>query len=93
VARGALRVAERIVNLARANDVPVLSAPALARALLAHAAVGRDIPGPLYDAVADVLAWVYQLRRFRTAGGERPREPGALPVPPELDPGTASAGA
>ncbi|HXV07163.1 MAG TPA: flagellar type III secretion system protein FlhB [Burkholderiales bacterium] len=90
VARGALRVAERIVDLARANDVPVLSAPALARALLAHAAVGRDIPAPLYDAVADVLAWVYQLRRFRTAGGERPREPGALPVPPELDPGRFS---
>ena len=93
VARGALRVAERIVDLARANDVPVLDAPALARALLARAAVGRDVPAPLYDAVADVLAWVYQLRRFRTTGGERPREPGALQVPPELDPGTASTGA
>jgi flagellar biosynthetic protein FlhB len=92
VARGALRVAERIVDLARAYDVPVLSAPALARALLAHAPVGRDIPASLYDPVAEVLAWVYGLRRFRTSGGERPREPGALTVPPELDPGAASAG-
>jgi flagellar biosynthetic protein FlhB len=92
VARGALRMAERIVDLARANDVPVLGAPPLARALHAHAAVGRDIPAPLYNAVAEVLAWVYQLRRFKTAGGERPHEPNALPVPPGLDPGPAPAG-
>jgi flagellar biosynthetic protein FlhB len=93
VARGALLVAERVVDLARANGVPVLGAPPLARALHAHAAVGRDIPAPLYNAVAEVLAWVYQLRRFKTAGGERPPEPGAPPVPPELDPGAGPAGA
>jgi flagellar biosynthetic protein FlhB len=37
--------------------------------------------------VAEVLAWVYQLRRFESVGGERPREPTLLPVPEELDPG------
>jgi flagellar biosynthetic protein FlhB len=93
VARGALRVAERIADLARANDVPVLDAPPLARALHAHAAVGRDIPAQLYHAVADVLAWVYQLRRFNTAGGERPHEPRALSVPPRFDPGRPGDGA
>jgi flagellar biosynthetic protein FlhB len=51
--------------------------------------VGQEIPGPLYNAVAEVLAWVYQLRRFQAAGGERPREPSDLEVPPELDPGPA----
>jgi flagellar biosynthetic protein FlhB len=43
----------------------------------------------LYNAVAEVLAWVYQLRRFEAGGGERPVEPAALPVPAGLDPGTA----
>ena len=36
---------------------------------------------------AEVLAWVYQLRRFEAGEGERPIEPVALPVPAELDPG------
>ena len=93
VAKGTLRVAGRMVDLARASDVPVLSAPPLARALMAHAALGRDIPAPLYNAVAETLAWVYQVRRFKTAGGEAPREPSALPVPPALDPGAASVDA
>jgi flagellar biosynthetic protein FlhB len=60
---------------------------------MAHAALGRDIPAPLYNAVAETLAWVYQVRRFKTAGGEAPREPSALPVPPALDPGAASVDA
>jgi flagellar biosynthetic protein FlhB len=80
-----------MVDLARANDVPVLSAPPLARALHAHAAPGRDVPATLYHAVAEVLAWVYQLQRFESAGGARPREPRALPVPPGLDPGPPTA--
>jgi flagellar biosynthetic protein FlhB len=80
-------VAERIVQLARDADVPVLRAAPLARALFAHAQLGRDIPAPLYAAVAEVLAWVYQLRRFESAGGEPPLEPAAVPVPADLDPG------
>ena len=72
VAKGALLVAERIAELARDNGVPVLRAPPLARALFAHAEVGREIPGALYNAVAEVLAWVYQLRRFEAGDGERP---------------------
>lgn len=91
VAKGSLLVAGRIVELARDNGVPVLRAPPLARALFAHAEVGQEIPGALYNAVAEVLAWVYQLRRFEAGEGERPVEPGALPVPAELDPGPAPA--
>jgi flagellar biosynthetic protein FlhB len=87
VAKGSLLVAERIVQLARDADVPVLRAPPLARALFAHAQLGRDIPAPLYAAVAEVLAWVYQLRRFESAGGEPPLEPAAVQVPADLDPG------
>jgi flagellar biosynthetic protein FlhB len=87
VAKGSLQVAERIVQLARDADVPVLRSPPLARALFAHAQLGRDIPAPLYAAVAEVLAWVYQLRRFESTGGEAPAEPTAVAVPPDLDPG------
>ena len=79
VAKGSLLVAERIAELARDNGVPVLRAPPLARALFAHAEVGREIPGALYNAVAEVLAWVYQLRRFEAGDGERPAEPARCP--------------
>jgi flagellar biosynthetic protein FlhB len=90
VAKGSKLVAGRIVEIARDASVPVLHAPSLARALSAHTEVGQEIPGPLYNAAAEVLAWVYQLRRFEAAGGERPREPSGLRVPPELDPGAAA---
>jgi flagellar biosynthetic protein FlhB len=41
--------------------VPILEAPPLARALYRHADIGQQIPGQLYAAVAEVLAWVWQL--------------------------------
>lgn len=90
VAKGALLLAERIVELGEAAGVPMLRAPALARALFAHAEIGRDIPAALYTAVAEVLAWVYQLRRAKAGGEEVPRAPVDLPVPPNLDPEHAS---
>jgi flagellar biosynthesis protein FlhB len=90
VAKGSMLIAERIVEIARDAAVPVLRAPSLARALFTHAEVGQEIPGPLYNAVAEVLAWVYQLRRFHASGGEAPREPSGLEVPPGFDPGPAS---
>jgi len=92
VAKGSMLVAERIMVLARGANVPVLRAPPLARALYVHAELGREIPASLYNAVAEVLAWVYQLRRFRSTGGEVPREP-SVRVPPGLDPGESIAGA
>ncbi|NHX34275.1 flagellar type III secretion system protein FlhB, partial [Escherichia coli] len=57
----------------------------LARALYRHAEIGPSIPVALYAAVAEVLAWVYQLRRWRREGGLRPKKPKNLPVPPTLD--------
>ena len=58
---------------------------ALARALYRHAEIGQQIPGQLYAAVAEVLAWVWQLKRWRLAGGQRPVQPTHLPVPEALD--------
>jgi flagellar biosynthesis protein FlhB len=86
VAKGMLLMAERILDTGRSAGVPALRAPALARALFTHAEVGRDIPSALYTAVAEVLAWVYQLRRAQTGGGTVPQPPVDLPVPASLDP-------
>lgn len=86
VASGSALLAERIREVAIANRVPVVQAPPLARALHAHAELGQEIPTALYTAVAEVLAYVYQLRRFETEGGDAPTLPETLPVPAELDP-------
>jgi flagellar biosynthetic protein FlhB len=86
VAKGADLMALRIRDTAKGASVPVLQAPVLARALYAHAELDREIPVALYSAVAQVLAYVYQLR---AALAGRARMPGELPelqVPRELDP-------
>ena len=85
VAKGAGLIALRIREIGSENRVPVLEAPPLARALYRHAEIGQQIPGQLYAAVAEVLAWVWQLKRWRLAGGQRPEKPGNLPVPAALD--------
>ncbi|MEP7303518.1 MAG: flagellar type III secretion system protein FlhB [Caldimonas sp.] len=86
VAKGADLLALRIRDIAQGSQVPVLEAPVLARALYAHAELDREIPAALFAAVAQVLAYVYQLRA--ALSGAVPM-PGALPVldvPVELDP-------
>ena len=89
VARGADVLAAKIREVAAEHRVPILEAPPLARALYRHADLGDEIPTTLYGAVAEVLAWVYQLKRYQSEGGEAPERPRKLPVPPDLDPGPA----
>ncbi len=86
VAKGADLLAMTIRDAARGADVPVLQAPVLARALYAHAEVDREIPAALFGAVAQVLAYVYQLRAAMKGQGAMPGELPVLNVPPELDP-------
>jgi len=93
VAKGADAVAARIRELAAENKVPLLEAPPLARALFRHTELGDEIPATLYAAVAEVLAYVFQLRHYQQVGGAYPNVPTALPVPPELDPLQAVTGA
>ena len=87
VAKGAHLLAARIRAIAEEHRVPILEAPSLARALFRHAELGDEIPAALYTAVAEVLAYVYQLRRYRDVGGPMPNLPELLPLPPGLDPG------
>ncbi|MDP1900686.1 MAG: flagellar biosynthesis protein FlhB [Rubrivivax sp.] len=86
VAKGADLLALRIRDLAREAKVPVLQAPPLARALYTHTEVDQEIPARLFGAVAQVLAWVYQLRDAMAAGRTLAAEPPMPEVPADLDP-------
>ena len=66
--------------------MPVLQSPVLARALYAHAELDREIPAALFAAVAQVLAYVYQLRAAMAGRQAMPGELPPLHVPAELDP-------
>lgn len=83
VAKGADLLAAQIRALAQAHGVPVVEAPALARTLYRGVRLDQEIPGSLYLAVAQLLAYVYQLRGARAAGRREPEPPRDLPVPPE----------
>jgi len=91
VAKGMHLIAGRIRELAEENAVPILQSPPLARALYRHADVGDEVPAPLYAAVAEVLAWVFQLRRHATYGGRAPIMPSGIEVPAGMDPEEAVA--
>ncbi|MFT4189902.1 MAG: flagellar biosynthesis protein FlhB [Comamonas sp.] len=92
VAKGRDQVAARIREIATEARVPILEAPPLARALHQHVELEQEVPASLYTAVAQVLAWVFQLRAWRGgAAGPEPIPPAALPVPAGLDPLTAQA--
>ncbi len=86
VAKGSHFLAAKIKEIAIANNVPIMEAPALARALHTHTELGETIPEALYTAVAEVLAYVYQLRLYHKGAGAKPEQPRNLPVPVELDP-------
>lgn len=85
LAKGAGETALRIRAVGEQHNIPMLQAPPLTRALYRHCELNAPIPAALYGAVAEVLAWVYSLRRWRHAGGLRPKKPVNLPVPAALD--------
>ena len=93
VAKGADLVALRIRESAAEHRVPVLEAAVLARALYAHAELDREIPAALFAAVAQVLAYVWQLRAAMSGSAPMPGDLPALDVPAELDPHAPAAGA
>jgi flagellar biosynthetic protein FlhB len=86
VAKGALKLAERIIDSARENRVAVMRAPSFARALYFNAELEEEIPTRLYAAAAQVLAYVYQLKLYEMNGGLAPAYPEKIEVPADLDP-------
>jgi flagellar biosynthetic protein FlhB len=91
VAKGADVIAQKIKEIAAEHQVMTLESPKLARALYAHAELEREIPQTLYSAVAEILAYVFQLRVFNQHGGVRPVMPANVPVPDALDPHALNA--
>ena len=89
VAMGADLLALKIRDIARDHKVPVLQAAPLARALYTHGELDREIPARLFSAVAQVLAYVYQLRAALAGRGAMPQELPPIVVPLDLDPQTA----
>jgi flagellar biosynthetic protein FlhB len=67
IAKGGDFLCEKIKEIARANDVPIVQRPALARTLYETVELGESIPETLFVAVAEVLAMIYRLRRKRQA--------------------------
>lgn len=84
VAKGVDLIALKIREIATAHAVPVVSSPALARALYYSTELEREIPSGLYVAVAQVLAYVFQLRNYRRGLAGRPHLPDDFPIPEEL---------
>jgi flagellar biosynthesis protein FlhB len=86
IAKGSDLVALKIREIAADYQITVMESPKLARALYAHTDLGDEIPEALYSAVAEVLAYVFQMRVFQKEGGFRPEIPKAPAVPDALDP-------
>ncbi|MBJ6137422.1 flagellar biosynthesis protein FlhB [Marinobacter litoralis] len=83
VAKGADEVAFKIMEVAREYKVEVLRTPPLTRAVYHNSEIGEEIPDGLYMAIAQVLAYVFQLRQFRKGHGPKPGMPD-FPIPPEM---------
>jgi len=84
VAKGSDLIAANIRRVAQEHDITVVESPMLARAIYFHTELGDMIPAGLYLAVAKLLAYVFQLRAYRTDGGMKPDSPEDLSVPDEL---------
>ena len=65
LAKGAGPVAENIKKIARENDVPIVEDKPLARNLYSIVDIGQEVPLDLYQAVAELLAYVYRLKGKR----------------------------
>ena len=81
VALGKDLIAANIREIASANDVPLVEAPELARAIYFNTELNQAIPAALFLAVAQLLAYVFQLRAWQEMGGDIPTPPNAYPVP------------
>jgi flagellar biosynthetic protein FlhB len=84
LAKGGDFMALKIREIAQEHKVMVLESPGLARAVYFSTELDQEIPAGLYLAVAQVLAYVYQLKQFRSGKGKRPGPLPDLPIPPDL---------
>jgi flagellar biosynthesis protein FlhB len=65
VAKGIRLNAQKIREIAQQHQIPIIENKPLARSLFKHGRIGGEIPAQFYSAVAEVLAWVYKVNRYR----------------------------
>lgn len=85
LAKGVDHIAMMINKVAKAHDVTFVEAPPLARSLYHHVEIGDEIPDGLYVAVAQVLAYVYELRMYKEGRARYPDKPYDYEIPKELE--------
>ncbi|SHO55868.1 flagellar biosynthesis protein FlhB [Vibrio quintilis] len=85
VAKGIDHVALKIREVAKEHQIEIVPSPPLARALYHTTELEQQIPDGLFVAVAQVLAYVFQLKQFRRKGGQRPKlNEDAMTIPSEM---------
>lgn len=84
VAKGVDLIAAQIRNVAIGANVPLVASPPLARALYYSTEIDKEIPQGLYLAVAQILAYVYQLKAAQENDWRAPLPPGDIKVPDEF---------
>jgi flagellar biosynthetic protein FlhB len=84
LAKGVDLIAAQIRNIALENNVPLVAAPPLARALYYSTEIDNEIPQGLYLAVAQVLAYIFQLKEAAKNHTAKPSPPKDVKVPPEF---------
>ena len=85
IAKGVDDVAFKIREIAREHEVAIVSAPPLARAIYHTTKLDQQVPEGLFTAVAQVLAYVFQLRQFQKGRGRKPIPiPRNQPIPKEF---------
>lgn len=84
LAKGGDNIALKIREIGKAHGVEIIESPILARAIFHTTELDQEIPSGLYLAVAQVLAYVFQLRTYRKGRGQKPKYPGNLNVPKDM---------
>ncbi len=84
IAKGADNIAMKIIELGKKHSIPTISAPPLARSIFFHTEIGAAIPQKLYVAVAQVLAYIHQLKQYRRGKMKRPKLPTKYDIPTDM---------
>lgn len=84
LAKGGDNIALKIREIAKAHNIEIIESPVLARAIFHTTELDNEIPAGLYLAVAQVLAYVFQLRNHRRGKGEKPKYPRNIDVPKDM---------
>ena len=85
IAKGTEHLALKIREIANAHEIMIMSSPPLARAIYFTTEIDDEIPGSLYLAVAQVLAYVFQLKSFQSGSGKRPKPMTDIEIPADVN--------